>query len=188
MLDFSGLKQGKVIVYNDQPHVILKCDLVKMNRAKPTKKTKMRNLINGSVLDYTFKSGETVEEADISREGADFMYREDETLFFMTNQYFETVEINSEIMEGKEGYLKEGQKVNIVYFGESPISIEIPVKVSLEVIKTDPAVKGNTVSNVMKDAEMETGIIVKVPAFIENGDKILINTDEDIYVERDTSA
>ncbi len=116
------------------------------------------------------------------------MYQTDDSVSFMLSDTFETLEIPRETLGGKEGYLKDGLEVQVQYFNEEPIGVELPIKISFEVTKTEEFVdRGNTSSNLLKDAEIETGITVKVPSFIKQGDKILINTVEDTYVSRDTS-
>jgi elongation factor P len=189
MLDFSEIKLGKVVIFNSKPCVIIKCDFMRMQQRKPTKKCKMRNLVTGAVVEYTFKSGEEIEEAELKRENATFMYLDKDNLSFMLVDTYETVEVPANILEDKIGYLKTELQVQILYFNEEPISIDLPVKISFKIINTQDVEKGkgNTVSDVMKDAEIESGKIVKVPAFIKVGEKVIINTVEDEYVERDTS-
>jgi elongation factor P len=187
MLDFSEIKLGKIIEFNGKPFVVIKCDFLKMQQGKPVKKCSLRSLINKSVINYSFKSGETVSEAEINRKSATFMYADGEALFFMLTDNYETVEINSQVLGGKEVYLKPEQKITVLFYNDDPISVDMPVKVSLEVIQTDPVAKGNTVNNVMKDAKLETNLNIKVPAFINIGDKIIVNTQDNAYVERDTS-
>ncbi len=184
MIDFSQIKLGAVVLYNDQPCVVTKCDFVKMNRGKPVKQSSLRSLISGNSYNYTFKSGENIEEADLKKEKATFMYASGDSLSFMIASTYETVEIPKEVLAGKDDYLREGLEVLIVFFDENAISVDLPIKIDYEIKKTDPAVKGNSVNNITKDAELETGRVVKVPAFIETGERILVNTVEDSYVER----
>jgi elongation factor P len=188
MLDFSKLKQGKVIVFQGEPCLITKSDHLKMNRAKPTKRCKLRNLISGNVFEYTFKSGEGAEEADIQKKEATFLYQAGDQLNFMLTDNFETVELPMEFLEDKAWYLKEGLEVQIVYFDNKPINVELPIKVSYQVTNTMEVEKGNTVHGVTKDAELEKGKVIKVPGFIKNGEQIIVNTVEDEYSERDHEA
>ena len=187
MLNFPDIKLGGVVNYNNNPYVIVKCDFCKMQMAKPTKKCNLKSLIDGRVIPYTFKSGESVEEADLRREPASFMYKAGETLSFMLTNTYETVEIPVEMMDEKADYLKDGLEVFIIYFNDNPISVDLQIKISYVVSQTDEVSKGNSVSDVMKDAILETGKVVKVPAFIKTGEKILVNTIEDEYVRRDTA-
>lgn len=184
MIDFSQIKLGLVVLFNKEPCVVTKCDFVKMNRGKPVKQTVLKNLVNGNNYNYTYKSGENVEEADLRKEKGTFMYASSEGLTFMLSSTYETIEIHKEVLGDKADYLKEGLEVMIVFFDEKAISIDLPIKIDYKIIKTDPAVKGNSVSNITKDAKIETGRVVKVPAFIEIGDRVLVNTVEDSYVER----
>lgn len=186
MLDFSQIKLGSVVSYNGSPCVITRCDFLRMQQRKPVKKCILKNLITGANTEYSFKSGESIEEADLRKANADYMYNSGDTLSFMLTDTYETIEISSDMLGDKSGYLKEGLTVSIVYFNDSPISIDLPVKISYKITHTSPATKGNTVSNVMKDATIETGRTVKVPAFIEEGESIIMNTIEDEYVGRDT--
>lgn len=185
MLDFPDIKLGKVVQYNGQPCVIIKCDFLRMQQRKPVKKCIMKNLITGNNYEYNFKSGEAVEEADLRKDAATFMYQTGDNLSFMVTSSYETVDINQEMVGDKIGYLKEGQEVFINYFNDNPISVDMPVKISFKILRTDEVAKGNTVSGVLKDATIETGKVVKVPAFIKEGERVVINTIEDEYVERE---
>ncbi|MEM1312090.1 MAG: elongation factor P [Patescibacteria group bacterium] len=187
MLDFSEIKLGKVVQYNNQPCVITKCDFLRMQQRKPVKKCILKNLITGNNVEYSFKSGEAVEEADLKREPATFLYQTGNNLNFLVSATYETVEIDSQIMSDKADYLSEGQEVVIQYFNDDPISVDLPVKISFKIMQTDEVAKGNTVNNVLKEATIETGKIVRVPSFIKVGEKVVINTVEDSYVERDNN-
>lgn len=187
MLQFPQIKLGSIINYNDAPCVVTKCDFVKMNRGKPVKQCTLKNLISENSFNYTFKSGEAVEEADMKRENATFLYGNGDTLSFMVLSTYETLEIDKSMLDDKADYLKEGLEVSIIYYNDSPIGVDLPIKVSYLITQTSPAVKGNTVNNITKEATIETGKVVRVPSFIEEGEKVLVNTIEDEYVERDNS-
>jgi elongation factor P len=186
MLSFSEIKLGKVIIFNDQPYVVTKCDFLKMNRAKPSKKVVLKHVVDGGTIMHTFGSGDNAEEADILKQAATFTYQDGDTLYFMREDNYETVEIPAEMLDDQVGYIKEGLEVKILYFQDAPISVDIPIKLSFEIIETVEVDKGNTVQGVMKDATIETGKVVKVPSFIKKGDKVIINTVENEYSERDT--
>lgn len=184
-MDFSEIKLGSIVVYNNQPCLIIKCDFLRMQQRKPVKKCVLKNLITGANDHYSFKSGESIEEADLRREKATFLYDDGSVLFFL-NENYETIEIENSILDNKVDYLKEGLEVQIVYFNDEPITVDVPIKITYTIKSTSPAIKGNSVNNITKDAEIETGKIIKVPAFIDVGDKIIVNTVEDEYVERST--
>jgi elongation factor P len=187
MLQFPQIKLGSIINYNDAPCVVVKCDFMKVNRGKPVKQCTMKNLITGSNFNYSFKSGESIEEADMAKKQATFLYEADGNLSFMVTETYETIELNKEIMSDKANYLKEGLEVYIVFYNDNPISVDLPIKIGYKIIETSPAVKGNSVNNITKEATIETGRVIRVPAFIESGEKVLVNTIEDEYVERDNS-
>lgn len=184
MLDFSQIKLGSVVIFNGSPSIITKCDFLRMQQRKPVKKCSMKNIVSGVNQEYSFKSGESIEEAELKREPASFMYVTGDDLTFMLSSTYETINLPKSMLGDKSDYLKEGLEIILLYFNDNPISIDLPVKISYLIQDTAPAVKGNTVSSIMKDAVIETGRVIKVPAFIEIGDKVLVNTVEDEYAER----
>jgi elongation factor P len=186
MLDFSEIKTGKIVNFNNAPCVITKCDFLRMQMRKPVKKCSMRNLVTNASIDYSFKSGESVEESDIKRLRATYMYTVGNQMSYMLTDTYETVDIDIEMLEGKTSYLTEGLDVTVISYNENPISIELPIKVVLVVTETNDVVKGSTVSDVSKEAKVETGAILKVPSFIKVGDKIIFNTVEDEYTGRES--
>ena len=187
MLNFSEIKLGKTVEFQNAPCVIIECDFLRMQMRKPVKRCKMRNLLTNTVVPNTFYSNDTIEEADMRKDKASYLYPEGEVFNFMLLESYETIEIAKEMLGGMEGYLKEGLEVLVVYFNDNVVSVEIPLKVSYTITETSGVDKGNTVQGVMKEAVIETGKTVKVPAFIKIGEKVIINTVEGEYVERDTS-
>jgi elongation factor P len=187
MLNFSEIKLGKIVEFQNAPCVIIECDFLRMQMRKPVKRCKMRNLLTNSVVPHTFYSNDNIEEADMRKEKATFLYSSDESLNFMLSESYETIEIAKEMLGSKQDYLKEGLEVLVVYFNDGVVSVEIPLKVSFVITQTNPVDKGNTVNGVLKEAIIETGKMIRVPAFIKEGEKIIVNTVEDEYVERDTS-
>lgn len=183
-LDFSELKKGAVLVFNKQPHEIMLAQFVRMQQRKPVMQMKLRNLLTGKVVEYSAKSGESFERADITKQKVQFLYADPMGAHFMNQETFETIDISKDLSDDKAGYLKEGTDVNLVYFDERPISIELPIKVDLEVITTPPGIRGDTATGGTKPATLETGFTVNVPLFINEGDKIRVNTDTGEYVER----
>lgn len=184
-MDFSDLKtKGVIVLYNDQPHEVIWSQFVRMQQRKPVIQTKLRNLISGKVLDYSFKSGEKVEEAEVTKQTAQYQYNDDSGAHFMNNDTYETIDLPKEIAQDKVGYLKEGENVTMKYFDGRPISLELPIKVDLKVKDTPPGIRGDTSAGGTKPATLETGLVVNVPLFIKEGDSIRINTDTGQYVER----
>ena len=183
-LDFSELKKGALILFNNQPHEIVWSNFMRMQQRKPVMQLKMRNLITGKVVEYSAKSGERVDAADMGKHKAQYLYADPEGAHFMDQETFETITIPKDLSDDKIGYLKEGTEVNLIYFDEKPISIDLPIKVDLQVKGTPPGIRGDTATGGTKPATLETGLVVNVPLFIKEGEKIRINTETGEYVER----
>ena len=155
-----------------------------MGRGGSIVNVRIKSLTDGKVLEKTFKGNESIEPADISLQSVQYLYNDGATFFFMNEESFEQFEIPAELVGDGAGYLKEGDKVTLQFFGDRPINVELPKNVPLKVTYAESVVKGDTTSNVQKDAELETGITVKVPAFIKTGDVISVDTSTGAYRER----
>lgn len=184
-MDFSDLKtKGVIVLYNGQPHEVIWSQFVRMQQRKPVIQTKMRNLITGRVVEYSFKSGEKIEGADITKQTAQYLYADSSGAHFMNVDTYEQINLPKELSADKTGYLKEGENVTLKYFDDKPISIELPIKVDLKVTDTPPGIKGDTSAGGSKPATLETDLVVNVPLFIKTGDVVRINTETGQYVER----
>lgn len=173
------------MIYRSQPHVILQARFVRMQQRKPVMQLKLKNILTHAVVEYSAKSGEKFEEADITRAAASFLYADKAGAHFMDQESFETLSVPKEDAETQIPYLKEGQLVSLLLFEGNPISIEMPVKVDLKVISTPPGVRGDTASGgATKPAKLETGTSVNVPLFVKEGDTVRVNTETGEYVER----
>ncbi|MFH1745045.1 MAG: elongation factor P [bacterium] len=184
MLSLSEIKTGRVVLVNKEPYLIIKTDHHKMGRGGAVLKVKLKNLINGKVLERTFQGSEKAEEADTKEKKANFMYKDEENAHFMDNESFEQFFVPLEQIGDKQKFLKEGTDVDVLYFEGNPVAINLPIKIDLKVVSAPPGVKGNTAGNVTKQIELETGAIINAPLFINEGDTIKINTDTEEYVER----
>ncbi len=180
----NELKLGKVIDINNDPYQIVYTQHIKVARGGAVLKTKLKNLVTGSTLEKTFSGSDSVEEADIERRKANFLYKQEEDFFFMDNENFEQFQFNSNDLGDLVKYLKDGQEVDVLVFNESPVSIALPKKIILEVTSAPDGVKGNSSGAVTKSVELETGTDIRTPLFIKTGDKIRINTETGEYVER----
>lgn len=181
----NDIKKGLVVTINNEPYIVLEAKFLRMQQRKPVMQTKMRNLINGKVLENNFKPGDRVEEADIIRKKVNYLYMDNQEYNFMDNETYEQFAISQETIGEQSQYLKEGQEVDAVYFNNQPISIQLPTKLNLKVTQTEPAVRGDTAQGkVTKPATVETGAVVNVPIFVKEGDTIRINTETGEYVER----
>ncbi len=180
----SDLKTGKVFKENNAPFLVVKYEHVKSARGGAAVKVIAKNLISGSVLEKGYKAGDSVEEADVYRKNAQYLYKDSAGYNFMDPQSYDQFSIDESTIESEGKYLKDGMNVVVVYFEDKPISIELPNSLVFEVAYTEPGFKGNTVSNVYKDAELDNGMKVKVPMFIKIGEKVKIDTRTGDYLSK----
>lgn len=185
MLPITDLKLGKIIKYNDNPYIIIYSQHARTAQRRAFVRTKLRHLINGTVLEKTFNASDKFEEADIERKNASFLYKGDDGFHFMDDESYEEVVFSEEQIGDKYYYLTDGMKVMIIYFESNPVSVQLPIKARLKITETEDGVRGNTAQgNVTKPATLETGYELQVPIFIQQGEEIIINTDTGTYVER----
>ena len=183
-MDISDIKLGVILMYNDEPWQIIWSNRMRTAQRKPVMQTKLRNIITGKVIEYSFKFGEKVDEADVSKEKASFLYADGSGTHFMNQETFETVDMPKEVTREQENYLKEGMEVSILRFNGRPVSVELPIKVELKVTEAPPDTKGNSGGNVTKPVTLETGLSVNAPMFIKEGDILRIDSRDGQYVER----
>jgi elongation factor P len=184
MLSLNELKTGTVIRIANEPYVIVKAEHHKMGRGGAVLKTKMRNLINGNMLEKTFQGNDKAEEAETQKKKANYLYKDDNNANFMDNESYEQFGLSLESIGDKIKFLKDDTDVDVFYFDGNPVSVQLPVKIELKVTSAPPGVKGNSAGNVTKVVELETGAEINVPMFINEGDVIRINTESEEYVER----
>jgi elongation factor P len=180
----TDLKKGAVIQIDGQPYKVIEYSQKVMGRGGSIVNVKIKNLINGAVLPKTYKGQDKIERADVSNQVAQFLYSDGTAVFFMNPTSFEQFELPLTDAEDVPKYIKEGAEVQLQFFEGRVISVDLPTTVNLTVEYTENVVKGDTTSNVMKDAKLETGVEVKVPAFIKTGDILKIDTRDGSYVER----
>ncbi len=157
---------------------------VKMGRGGAIVRTKLKNLKTGRVLDKTFRSGEKVEDVMVERRPMQFLYRSGEDFVFMDNETYDQVNVSKALVGDAEKFLREGEVVEIGYSENQPVYLEMPVAVTLRVTQTDPGIKGDTASGGGKPATLETGAVVTVPLFINEGDMVKVDTRTGAYIER----
>jgi elongation factor P len=155
-----------------------------MGRGGSIVNVKLKNLIDGSVIPKTFKGQDKIERAEVTNKTVQYLYSDGTDFHFMDPQSFEQFQLGAEIVDSAASYLKEGDELSLQFFGDKVINVELPKNLFLEVTYTEDVVKGDTTSSVLKDATVETGLVVKVPAFIKVGDVISIDTQTGEYRER----
>lgn len=184
MLSIAQTKVGMFIAFRDEPYRVISAQHTKMGRGGGILKAKIKNLLTGSTVEQTFKDSDRIEEANLSHEAVQFLYKDSDKFYFMNNKTYDQFELHRDLLGLVADFLKDGSEVDVLYFRGQPIGVNIAPKVDLLITYTEPAVTGNTVSSVMKNATLETGATLKVPLFCKNGDLIKINTETGEYVER----
>lgn len=180
----TDLKKGVVCQIDGKPYRVIDYAQKVMGRGGSIVNVKLKNLIDGSVIPKTFKGQDKIAPAEMNNKTVQYLYTDGDTFFFMDPQSFEQFELPKEIVDNAADYLKEGESVTLQFFGERVINVELPKNLFLEVTYTEDVVKGDTTSSVLKDASLETGLVVKVPAFIKTGDVISVDTATGEYRER----
>jgi len=183
-LGVTDLKKGQVFQMDGTPYRVVEYAQKVMGRGGSIVNVKIKSLIDGKVLDKTFKGSESIESADVTLQSVQYLYNDGAVFYFMNEETFEQFEVSADLVGDGANYLKEGDRVTLQFFDGRPINVELPKNVPLKVTYAENVVKGDTTSSVMKDAEVETGIRVKVPAFIKQGDLISVDTATGAYRER----
>ena len=186
MVEVTNLKAGATFQLNGKPYKVLKYQHQKLGRGGATVKVSAKNLETGSLEEKSFSSNIKVEEISTVKKPLQFLYRDGENIVFMDPKNYEQIEIPDYLIEEELNYIKEEDTVNVLFWEDKPLSIDIPPKVSLKVVDTPPGVKGDSATNIYKPAKLENGLQVKVPLFINSGDKIRVDTRTGEYIERDS--
>lgn len=184
MVNVNDIKNGMTIIYEDQLFIVLDFSHVKPGKGAAFVKAKLKNLRTGSIVEKTFNSSMKVEKAMIEKHEMQYLYANGDDFNFMNMNSYEQLDLTKEQIGDDSKYLKEGINVFVTFFQGEMLGIELPDKIEYVVDKTEPAVKGNTTNNAMKDAYMDNGLKVKVPLFISEGEKIVISTKDGKYDSR----
>jgi elongation factor P len=183
-LSITNLRKGTIFQLDGVPYRVIEYSQKVMGRGGSTVNVKIKSLVDGKVLAKTFHGSDTVQTADVSNRPMQYLYSDAGRFYFMDPNSYEQYELDAEAMEGKAGFMKEGDNVTAQFFSSRIINIELPKNVPLKVEYTENAVRGDTSSAITKDAKLETGMTVKVPAFIKTGDLISVDTTTGTYRER----
>jgi elongation factor P len=178
------LKNGNRVLIDGEVYIVIESSQQAMGRGRGRVVVKLRHLISGRVIERTFRSTEGVELADAEFRDLQYLYRENENYIFMDNESYEQHSVPEDVVDTAAHFLKEGTTVKGTLFEGRIIGIELPLKMDFEVVSTYDAVKGDTATNVSKEATIETGHVIKVPLFIKQGDRVRVNTTTGEYVER----
>lgn len=184
MISVNDFRTGLTIIVDGQLYRVLDFQHVKPGKGAAFVRSKLRNLRNGSVNEKTFRAGEKVEKAQIDNRKMQYLYAQGDEHVFMDLESYEQTELSSASIEYELKFLKENMEVHIQSYQGEMLGVELPNTVQLEVTETEPGIKGDTASGGTKPATLETGLIVQVPFFVNQGDVLIINTEEGSYVSR----
>ena len=185
MYSTTDFRKGLKIEIDGTPFEIIEFQHFKPGKGGAMVRTKLRNILNGRVLDNTFRSGEKVERPNLESRDMQFLYHEGEQLVFMDMTTYDQMHMDAEATDGKANYLKDGQECRVLLYNEKPLDIEIPASLVLEVTETEPGFKGDTATNVTKPATLETGVVIQVPIFVNIGDRVKVDTRTNGYLGRE---
>lgn len=184
LISTSEFHKGIAIIFRGEPYIITECTFVNPGKGSAFTRTKLKNLKSGRVLEFTFKSGEKVEEAPIEIREMQYLYNDNKSYYFMNPKNFEQLSLDESAIGDFKKYIKEGEIYQLYIMEEKAVALKPPLKVKLKVIEAEQGIKGNTVSGATKTITLETGAKVNVPLFIKENDIIAINPETGEYTER----
>ena len=184
MYSTSDFRKGLKLLIDNEPYAIVDFQHVKPGKGNQFTRTKLRNILTGTNLERTIKSGEKFPPANVETRDAQFLYQDDSGFHFMITETYDQVALQPEDLGDAANYLIENLECTLLYFNERPIGADVPNTVKLKVVRTDPGFKGNTVTGTTKPATLETGYVVQVPLHINEGDILKVDTRTGVYIER----
>src|SRR4051812_2650615 len=184
MLSATQLRPGMVVKFNNELYSVFSMSHRTPGNLRGFVQVRMRSLRSGSMMEHRFSSEDKVEKAMMEEQEMEYLYDDGEYYYFMNTDNYEQMHLTKDLLGDAVDYLIPQLKVKVEFYEGKPMSVELPATVDLTVVETEPGLKGATVSNVTKPAKMETGLVVQVPAFITEGEKIRVNTSEGTYQER----
>ena len=184
MISTSDFKTGLTIEFDGAIYQIVEFQHVKPGKGAAFVRTKLRNKRTGAIVEKTFRSGEKVEKAHIEKKEMQYLYPEGDAYVFMNTETYDQVALSAVLLGDGLKFLKDNRNILVEYFGSEAIGAELPNTVVLKVVETEPGVKGDTATNVTKEATLETGATVQVPLFVNEGDDLLIDARNGAYVSR----
>ena len=184
MVNVNDFKVGMTISYDGNIYSVLDFQHVKPGKGAAIVKAKLKNLRTGSIAEYTFNAGTKVETARIEKKPMQFLYAMNDTYYFMNMNDYEQIELAKSVIGDDAKLLKENLDVDIIFFEGEMLGMNLPDKIAMKVVHTEPGVKGNTTSTAMKDATLESGLVIKVPMFIDQDEVVLISSKDGKYVSR----
>ncbi len=184
MYSTAEFKKGLKVEMDGVPYTIVDFQHVKPGKGGAFVRTKLKSLLTGRVLDQTFRSGEKVKRPDLMEREMQYLYREGDRFCMMDNETYEQIMLTEDQVGEARLYLTENLNVKILFFNQQPVAMEVPLFVELEVAQTEPGVKGDTAAGGTKPATLESGVTIQVPLFLNEGDRVKVDTRTGTYIER----
>jgi elongation factor P len=184
MASTSEFRKGLRILMDNEPFVIVDFQHVKPGKGGAFVRTRIKSLISGNVLDRTFRSGDKVELPELEEKQMQFLYKEGDKFYFMDTNTYDQIYIDEKGLGDARNYIKEGLVIEVLIYQGNPIGVEIQNFVNLQIVKTEPGIRGDTATNVTKPALLESGYTIQVPLFVEEGEVVKIDTRTGQYIER----
>jgi elongation factor P len=184
MISATQVRPGMVIKFNNELYSIFKMEHRTPGNLRGFVQVKMRKLSSGTMIEHRFSSEDRVEKAALDEQEMEYLYDDGEYFYFMNTETFEQMHLTKDLLGDATFFLIPNLKVAVEFYEGKPISVELPPTVDMKIVETEPSLKGATVSNVTKPAKLETGLVVQVPPFITEGEKIRVSTSEMAYLER----
>ena len=183
-LSANQMRPGMVIMHDNELFSVFSITHRTPGNLRAFVQAKIRNLRTGGMIEYRFRSDDRIERAMLDENEMEFLYSDGDSFYFMNTENYEQTHLNRDVLGDAVQYLTPNLKIKVEFYQGKPVSVELPQTVDLEIVDTEPGIKGASVSNVTKAATMETGLVVQVPPFIEKGEKIRVETTEGTYLER----
>lgn len=180
----TELYRGMIISFNNEPHILIEKEFRAMGKGSAFNRVKLKNIKSGKFVNHVYKSGEKVEELDVSTTNMQYLYADNESAYFMNPDTYDQTTVSLDIIPGRTDYLHTDAKYVMSFFEDQVIYVQLPGKIALTITDAPDAVKGDTANNALKEATLETGVKVKVPLFIKNGEKIWVNTETNEYYSK----
>jgi len=183
-MDTSDIRKGLKMMLDGSPYNVVDFQFVKPGKGQAFTRVKIRNMLNGSVLERTFKSGEKLDPADVEERSFQYIYKDGDDFVFMAQATGEQITIQGEKVGEDAQWLEDGMNVAVTLFNGNPVGVNLPAHVVLQVVSSEPGVKGDTASGATKPATLSTGAVVNVPLFVKEGEFVKVDTREGTYIER----
>ncbi len=184
MISSSDFRRGLKVMYEGEPWAVVEFQHVKVARGRPHVKAKMKNMLKGNIIEKSFLTTESFDVPDLVENKMQFLYSQGDEYVFMDSKTFDQITVEADTLGNTRWYLMENEEYGVLLYEGNALSVNLPASVILVITETEPGVKGDSVSNIMKPAVVETGLKVKVPLFIKEGDKVKIDTRTGEYIER----